>query len=468
MLPENKRFRDFLGVTAWHKAGYTGKRVLVASGENFERYPSTHAGETYRVFREFCPDAEAIYLPVAQGTFGATIQSKFVDYSIPEIIKRGVHVVWASLSPSVDGKFLDEPMKQIPYCTVLMSAGNDMGDAYNKFLTCEAIYGVGAYLLMADSSSPVPAHYTSITDYVDFAGPAGVEIPSANGNFSYPFSGTSCAAPVLAAMCALINDFFLDKTDRPLSSQMMYQFLQDYSKDIGVKGKDNKTGWGAPILPPPESIDIGRYAGEMLSSRNIDDLRPDVAANCYKMIEIAKADGWPILVTGTVRDREFQEYCYYKGTSKSKVPTFHSEAAGLAFDICKNIKGQEYSDNAFWDYCGALGKKMGFTWGGDWKSFVDKPHFQWDCNGRYSGNDILMGWYPPPMPLYEGEDEMTQEQFNALYDAVNPTYATLEDVPDYWKGETKALIDSGKLKGTGEGKLNIRHETLRAVIIGER
>jgi hypothetical protein len=71
-------------------------------------------------------------------------------------------------------------------------------------------------------------------------------------------------------------------------------------------------------------------------------------------------------------------------------------------------------------------------------------------------------------PNYQEEDEMTQEQFNAFYDAVNPIYNTVEDVPDYWKDETKALIDSGKLKGTGEGKLNIRHETLRAVIIGER
>lgn len=206
----------------------------------------------------------------------------------------------------------------------------------------------------------------------------------------------------------------------------------------------------------------------MLNSRDIELLRPDVAANCKKFIEIAKADGWPVLVTGTVRDKEFQELCYYKGTSKSATPTFHSVKAGLAFDICKNVKGQEYTDNAFWVYCGVLGKRMGFTWGGDWTSFVDKPHFQWDANGRYSGTDILAGRYPPDMPLFGQEEEMTQEQFDAFYDKSNPTYATIDDVPEYWREETQALIDNGKLKGDGTGRLNVRHETLRAVIIAER
>lgn len=142
----------------------------------------------------------------------------------------------------------------------------------------------------------------------------------------------------------------------------------------------------------------------MFNSRDISLLRADVAANCRRMIEIAKADGWPILVAGTVRDEAYQLQCYQNGTSKSKVPTFHGVKAGLAFDICKNVKGQEYSDAAFWAYCGALGKRMGFTWGGDWTSFVDKPHFQWDGGGKFTGSDILAGRYPPDMPLYGKEE----------------------------------------------------------------
>lgn len=462
MLPENDRFRDFLGVTRWHKAGYTGKRGLSVTGENLHR-GEQHAYETAFVFHEIAPDRELVYLgePNHKWVFVQDFEAV-----AQRMYDRKADTMFMSYEGRGDG--IDAATdKLMPFCSIDCSAGNQGTDTYTEMIDCKNVFGIGAYILMYPDNQISPAPYSAYADSVDYCAPTMLTVQYESGAKA-PFAGTSCAAPVLAAMCSLINDFFIDKTGKPLSSEMMYQFLKDNSRDIGVKGKDNKCGWGAPILPPPDSIDIRRYAGEMLNSRDIDLLRPDVAANCKKLIAIAKADGWPVLVTGTVRDKEFQEYCYYKGTSKSKVPTFHSEAAGLAFDICKNIKGQEYSDNAFWDYCGALGKRMGFTWGGDWKSFVDKPHFQWDCHGRYSGNDILVGWYPPPMPLFEQEDEMTQEQFNAMYDKINPTYATLEDIPSYWREETQALIDSGKLKGTGEGKLNIRHETLRAVIIGER
>ena len=204
-----------------------------------------------------------------------------------------------------------------------------------------------------------------------------------------PFSGTSCAAPVLAGMARLVNDLFIDKTGFPLSSADMYRFFADNCRDLHTRGEDDFTGWGLPILPPPETVDVWRY--QMLNSRDINLLRPDVAANCRKLIEIAKRDGYPVLVTGTVRDEAYQRYCYEKGTSNTPLPSFH--AAGLAFDICKNIKGHEYDDNDFFAYCGALGQKMGFEWGGTWKSIVDKPHFQWSSGGNthraWSGRDSI-------------------------------------------------------------------------------
>ena len=92
----------------------------------------------------------------------------------------------------------------------------------------------------------------------------------------------------------------------------------------------------------------------MLNSRDISLLRPDVAVNCRKLIELCKAEGFPVLVTSTVRDDEYQAYLYEQGRTRpgsivtnGKYPTFHWDQAGLAFDVCKNVKGQEYSDAAF-------------------------------------------------------------------------------------------------------------------------
>lgn len=188
----------------------------------------------------------------------------------------------------------------------------------------------------------------------------------------------------------------------------------------------------------------------MLNSREIDRLRPDVAANCHKFVALCREAGYPVLVTGTVRDSEYQEQCYARGTSMSKVPSFHSVAAGLAFDICKNIKGQEYSDNAFWAGVGAIGQKMGFEWGGSWKSFVDKPHFQWSEHGKYTSGMIRAGKYPPPMPLYEEDETVTQEQFETMMNTYLSRLAQQE--PSEWSTGHRAWAEqNGLIQGDENG-----------------
>ena len=158
----------------------------------------------------------------------------------------------------------------------------------------------------------------------------------------------------------------------------------------------------------------------MYNSRNIDDLRPDVAANCRKWMQLCEDRGLKVLVTGTVRDEEYQLWCYENGTSKAKVPSFHGIKAGLAFDFCKNVKGHEYDDLAFFDAAAAIAKQMGFDWGGDWKSFPDRPHLQWSDGGKFTNAMVRAGKYPPDMPLYEEpkqeeeEPELTQEEFDRL------------------------------------------------------
>lgn len=148
----------------------------------------------------------------------------------------------------------------------------------------------------------------------------------------------------------------------------------------------------------------------MLNSRDIDKLRPDVAANCRVFLDLCKAEGLPVLVTQTVRDAAYQASLYAQGRTKpgkivtnQKTPSFHSDKAGLAFDICKNVKGHEYDDLAFFNRCGEIGKKVGFSWGGDWLSLQDKPHFQWDEHGKYTGSMIRSGKRPAKMPLYQNK-----------------------------------------------------------------
>lgn len=163
----------------------------------------------------------------------------------------------------------------------------------------------------------------------------------------------------------------------------------------------------------------------MLKSRDISRLRSDVAANCRAFIQRCAAKGLPVLVVETVRDLEYQASLYAQGRTKpgkivtnQRTPSFHWDKVGLAFDICKNVKGHEYDDADFFRRCGAIGKEMGFTWGGDWTSLPDRPHFQWDDGGRYTAAMVRKGKLPRMMPLYkEVSKAMTKDEAKRILKA---------------------------------------------------
>ena len=200
----------------------------------------------------------------------------------------------------------------------------------------------------------------------------------------------------------------------------------------------------------------------MLNSRDVDLLRPDVAANCKIWLKRCSAAGLQVLVTSTVWDSAYQAWLYEQGRSRpgtivtnSPTPTFHSDKVGLAFDFCKNVKGQEYSDPDFFQSAAALAKEMGFSWGGDWKSFPDLPHIQWDARGVWTSAMILTGSLPGEMPLYEEEETMTQETFNKLMDGYLEELR--QQAPGSWSAQARAWAEmAGLLKGDEAGNMQYK------------
>ncbi len=204
----------------------------------------------------------------------------------------------------------------------------------------------------------------------------------------------------------------------------------------------------------------------MLNSRDISLLRGDVAANCRTWLERCKTAGLNVLVTNTVRDKEYQEYLYAQGRTRpgsivtnGKTPTFHADTAGLAFDFCKNVKGHEYDDIPFFQQAAALAKEMGFSWGGDWKSFPDKPHIQWDNDGEWTSSMILAGKLPPEMPLW-GAECIEKEETEVRYN-------TVQECPEWAQATIQKLIDRGFLAGDGIG-LDLSRDMVRLLVILDR
>ena len=112
----------------------------------------------------------------------------------------------------------------------------------------------------------------------------------------------------------------------------------------------------------------------MRHSRDIDDLRADVAANCRTMIALAEREGLRVLVTETVRDGAYQKMLAEKGyaAAGAVTPSFHAEHAGLAFDVCKNEAGHAYDDPAFFARVGEIGKMDGVKKGTGENSLIDR------------------------------------------------------------------------------------------------
>ena len=194
----------------------------------------------------------------------------------------------------------------------------------------------------------------------------------------------------------------------------------------------------------------------MINSRSIDDLRADVRENCKTLIERCKAAGLNVLVTQTLRDNEYQAQLYAQGRTKpgsivtnAKTVSFHG--CGLAFDFCKNVKGAEYSDAAFFGKVAKLAKEMGFSWGGDWKSFVDKPHLQWDDGGKLTDAQVRAGKRPRTMPHWSWKEEevVTQEDFNRMMDAYLAERA--KQLPSDWSIDARLWAEKeGIVRGDGK------------------
>lgn len=69
------------------------------------------------------------------------------------------------------------------------------------------------------------------------------------------------------------------------------------------------------------------------------------------------------------------------------------------------------------------------------------------------------------------ERKVTQAEFEAMYNKVNPLYKTLDDVPDYWHQVVRVMLDCGAIDGGTDDNpndVNMRHEALKAAIVAYR
>jgi peptidoglycan L-alanyl-D-glutamate endopeptidase CwlK len=120
----------------------------------------------------------------------------------------------------------------------------------------------------------------------------------------------------------------------------------------------------------------------------LDELAPNTKVKAYELYEYALKEGIDVLFHDAVRTMEEQKANLASGASKT-LKSYH--LVGQAFDFVPIIGGK-----AIWNGYESTdvkkfvreAKRLGFVWGGDWTSFVDKPHLQFNYKG-YDTDKVL-------------------------------------------------------------------------------
>ena len=115
-------------------------------------------------------------------------------------------------------------------------------------------------------------------------------------------------------------------------------------------------------------------------------LHPEAQKAARAFLGVAKVIvakiGCDVRVISGTRSYMEQDALYAKGrTTVGKKVTnapagFSNHNFGLAWDI-GIFRGKEYcGEHPLYRELGILGRSLGLEWGGDWKTIVDEPHFQ--------------------------------------------------------------------------------------------
>jgi len=334
---------------------------------------------------------------------------------------------------------------------------------------------------------------------VDCCGLANVEVET-NAPTTVTFTGTSCAAPMVAGMCALVNDYMIQHIGRPLSHDEMYHFIVANCRDIHTAGKDKKTGYGLFILPDPDSIDLSIYAGgEMMEKTNTG------------LVEYARAQlGRPYWMGTFGQTATAGLYTYNKGRLPEyyTATDFPSQYGQRVHDCIGLVKGYLWSDgpDATPAYRAAPcttdhsadNMLTACTEKGPISTIPEIPGvlvFMSEHVGVYiGGGEVIearghaygvvqtrlqdrpwVNWGKCPYITYQEVDDMTEDRVRAIFaeEIAKATYAVIADVPEYWRSETQALMTAGAINGgtpddVNDKDVDMSRDALKAAIICKR
>ena len=160
---------------------------------------------------------------------------------------------------------------------------------------------------------------------------------------------------------------------------------------------------------------------------NLEKLAINTRTAALKWYEYCVKNGINILIYETIRTVETQRKYVSSGASQT-MKSYHIVGQALDF-VPVNDKG-----DTLWGGYGAsdikkaisYAKSLGFEWGGDWKSFIDKPHLQFNYKGY--GSDTFGGTVAAPKTEVKTEvvvnTPVNENKITIFQDWLNDNYKT--------------------------------------------
>lgn len=230
----NEKEFEILGIKRFHEVGIKGQGIIIASRESDK---SVHGKYVYELIKQVAPEAN--------------IKLK-CDYNKDD----DFDVYTTSLFFASDKTKEKKSQQLIDKNKILIcAAGNEGSETQTPLSRLEQWLSIGAVHLV-DNKIEIPK-YSSTFNGLDFMSFSNVSVQSKKNKIK----GTSFSAPIFASMCALVQCYFLEHTEKKLTYNQMLQFVKVNCIDLNEKGYDIRSGYGLFVLPEPNEIKVDKYIG---------------------------------------------------------------------------------------------------------------------------------------------------------------------------------------------------------------
>ncbi|MEK4879349.1 M15 family metallopeptidase [Paenibacillus sp. FSL R5-0908] len=192
-------------------------------------------------------------------------------------------------------------------------------------------------------------------------------------------------------------------------------------------------------------------------------LAPNTQRAALAWYEYCEAIGAELLITETIRDLATQKANVAKGASQT-LRSYHLVGQALDF-VPVTGTATDYNAYARADIVKAIAeaKRLGFKWGGEWKTLVDKPHLEYPYTGYGLDKKLNPAFVPVLNPILttkkeEDEDmaklESAQAQFKPFAQTIIDSY--LSPAWNKHNDAYKAALAKGD-KAEADKQLNLRN-----------